>query len=101
MNITEWNKEHESADSGLCNSRILAEANLPAMWSHPNSSEPDIMKVQNNIKISDPIAKPLNNDVYEFWDSTTPYFIMSWLLPWKVLVNVYSSVQSKIQYPLE
>ena len=54
MNITEWNKEHDSADGGLCNSRILVEANLPAMWSHPNSSEPDVMKVQNNvIKIND------------------------------------------------
>jgi hypothetical protein len=54
MNITELIKEHESADSGLCNSKILVEANLPAMWSHPNSSEPDALKVQNNvIKIGD------------------------------------------------
>jgi len=34
------------------------EANLSAMWSYPNSSEPDVMKVQNNvIKIGDSICQ--------------------------------------------
>jgi hypothetical protein len=58
MNITEWNKEHESAGSELYNSSIPVKANLSAMWSYPNSSEPDVMNVQNNvIKTGDSICQ--------------------------------------------
>ena len=35
-------KNKDRAESDLCNSRGVREANLPATWSHPDSLEADM-----------------------------------------------------------